>query len=128
MKLLPLIALSLPMLMVGCASTPKPTYVSPTKYQSLNCSQLQAEHLRVGQYIENGVPNKSRTGVGVGVGLGGGWGSRGGWGLGPTVSVNLGQWQNSKKTELSQLMGEQEAILQAGQFKNCAFSMKKPNP
>lgn len=111
--------------LVACTSTPKPTYVSPTQYQSLDCRQLQAEYNRLYQHLETGVTPAKRTGVGVGVGIGGGWGSRGGWGLGPTVSVNMGQSSNSKKTEISRLMGEQEAIVQAAKFKNCPILIRK---
>ena len=68
-------------LLTACATTVKPTYVSPTQYQSLNCAQISAEFNRIQQYIEAGVQTPKRTGMGVGVGLGGGWGSRGGWGL-----------------------------------------------
>ncbi len=75
---LPLSVLTL--LLGACATTVKPTYVSPTQYQSLNCQQLQSEYNRIQLYIENGVQTPKRTGVGVGVGLGGGWG-RGGWGF-----------------------------------------------
>lgn len=60
-------------LLSACATTVKPTYVSPTLYQTLGCSQLQGEYNRIQQYIDNGVEPPKRTGVGVGVGLGGGW-------------------------------------------------------
>lgn len=105
-------------LLSACATTVQPSYVSPTQYQSLNCFQLNAEFNRIQQYINNGVQPPKRTGVGLGVGLGGGWG-RGGWGIGPTVSVNMGQSSNTKNTELARLYGEQDAISQAAQFKNC---------
>ncbi len=39
----------------ACASTPKPSYVSPTQYQSLSCQQLQSEYNRIHDYIQNGV-------------------------------------------------------------------------
>ncbi|CAM2905064.1 hypothetical protein [Acinetobacter celticus] len=106
-------------LLGACATTVKPTYVSPTQYQSLNCTQLQSEYNRIQQYLNNGVQPAKRTGMGVGVGLGGGWGSGGGWGIGPSVSVNMGQSSNTKKTEISRLMGEQEAVMQAAKFKGC---------
>ncbi|MEG2921657.1 MAG: hypothetical protein RR856_11405 [Acinetobacter sp.] len=106
-------------LLGACATTVKPTYISPTQYQALNCQQLQSEYNRIQQYVDNGVQPAKRTGVGVGVGLGGGWGSRGGWGIGPSVSVNMGQSSNTKNTELARLLGEQEAVVQAAKFKNC---------
>ncbi|RKG30125.1 hypothetical protein D7V21_16530 [Acinetobacter guerrae] len=119
---IPLAALSI--LLSACATTVKPTYVSPAQYQSFNCQQLQSEYNRIQLYIENGVQTPKRTGVGLGVGLGGGWG-RGGWGFGPTVSVNMGQSSDTKNTELSRVLGQQEAIVQAAQFKNCPIIVKK---
>ena len=111
-------------LLAACATTVKPTYISPTQYQALNCQQLQSEYNRIQQYIDNGVQPAKRTGVGVGVGLGGGWGSRGGWGIGPSVSVNMGQSSNTKNTELARLLGEQEAVVQAAKFKNCPMIIR----
>ena len=118
----PLVAATL--LLGACATTVKPTYVSPTQYQSLGCQQLQSEYNRIQQYVDNGVQPAKRTGVGVGVGLGGGWGSRGGWGIGPSVSVNMGQSSNTKNTELARLLGEQEAVVQAAKFKNCPIIIR----
>ena len=112
------------LLLSACATTVKPSYVSPTQYQSLNCGQLQSEYNRIQQYVVNGVEPAKRTGVGVGLGLGGGWG-RGGWGFGPSISVNMGQSSNTKNTELSRLLGEQEAVVQAAQFKNCPILIQK---
>ncbi len=111
-------------LLAACATTVKPTYISPTQYQALNCQQLQSEYNRIQQYVDNGVQPAKRTGVGVGVGLGGGWGSHGGWGIGPSVSVNMGQSSNTKKTELARLLGEQEAVVQAAKFKNCPIIIR----
>ena len=112
------------LLLGACATTVKPSYVSPTHYQALNCQQLQSEYNRIQQYVDNGVQPAKRTGVGVGVGLGGGWGSHGGWGIGPSVSVNMGQSSNTKKTELARLLGEQEAVVQAAKFKNCPIIIR----
>ncbi len=119
---MPVLAAS--MLLGACASTVKPAYVSPTQYQALNCQQLQAEYNRIQQYIENGVQTPKRTGVGVGVGLGGGWG-RGGWGFGPSISVNMGQSMNTKNTELANVLGQQDAIVQAAKFKGCPIIVKQ---
>ncbi|WOE33154.1 MULTISPECIES: hypothetical protein [unclassified Acinetobacter] len=107
------------LLLSACTTTVKPSYVSPTQYQAFNCGQLHSEYQRIEQYIQQGVQPAKRTGVGVGVGLGGGWGSRGGWGFGPSISVNMGQSSNTKNTELARLLGEQEALVQAAQFKGC---------
>lgn len=112
-------------LISACATTVKPTYVSPTQFQSLNCAQISAEFARINNVIQNGVSTPKRTGMGVGVGLGGGWGSRGGWGIGPSVSVNMGQSSNTKNTELSRLYGQQDALSQAAQFKNCSYVPKR---
>ena len=60
-------------LLGACATTVKPTYISPTQYQALNCQQLQSEYNRIQQYVDNGVQPAKRTGVGVGVGLGQSW-------------------------------------------------------
>ena len=119
---MPVLAAS--MLLGACASTVKPAYVSPTQYQSLNCQQLQAEYNRIQQYIDNGVQTPKRTGVGVGVGLGGGWG-KGGWGFGPSISVNMGQSMNTKNTELANVLGQQDAIVQAAKFKGCPIIVKQ---
>ena len=119
---MPVLAAS--MLLGACASTVKPAYVSPTQYQSLNCQQLQAEYNRIHQYIDNGVQTPKRTGVGVGVGLGGGWG-KGGWGFGPSISVNMGQSMNTKNTELANVLGQQDAIVQAARFKGCPIIVKQ---
>jgi hypothetical protein len=114
-------------LLSACSTPVKPTYVSPTQYQALNCQQLQSEYNRIGQYIANGVETPKRTGMGVGVGLGGGWGSRGGWGLAPNVSVNMGQSSNTKRTEEARLLGQQEALAQAAKFKNCPMIIRSNN-
>ncbi len=120
---LSLLALST-ILMTACATTVKPMYVSPTQYQALNCAQLSNEFDRIQQYINNGVQTAKRTGMGVGLGLGGGWG-RGGWGFGPSISVNMGQSSDTKNTELSRLYGQQDALSQAAQFKNCPYIPKR---
>lgn len=111
-------------LLTGCASTAKPTYMSPTQYQSLNCGQINDEFNRIQAYINNGVQTPKSSGVGVGLGVGAGYGS-GGWGIGPTISVNMGQMLGSKKTELSRLYGQQDALTQAAQFKNCPVIPKR---
>lgn len=108
----------------ACATTVKPIYVSPTKYQALNCQQLQSEYNRIQAYIDSGVEPAKRTGVGVGIGVGGGWGSGGDWGIGPSVSVNMGQSSETKRTELARVLGEQEAVVQAAKFKNCPIVIR----
>lgn len=100
----------------GCATgNIKPSYVSPTQYQSWNCAQLHAEYARITQYLKQGVEPETRTGMGVGLGVGLG----GGWGIRPNISVNMGQSSNTKRTEIARLYGQQDAIEQAANFKNC---------
>ena len=107
-------------LFTACATGPvKPTYVSPTQYQGWNCAQLHSEYNRLTQLLSNGVETPKRTGMGVGVGLGGGWGRGGGWGIVPSISVNMGQSSNTERTEISKLFGQQDALEQAANFKNC---------
>ncbi len=111
------------LLLSACATTVKPTYVSPTHYQAFSCQQLQNEYNRIQDYIDRGVEPSKRTGVGVGIGIGGGWNGDD-WGIGPAVSVNMGQSSDTKKTELARVLGEQEAIVQAAKFKNCPMLIK----
>lgn len=119
-----LLGLATAVLVSGCATgNIKPAYVSPTQYQTWNCAQLHSEYTRLNQYLANGVETPTRTGVGLGVGLGG-WG--GGWGIRPSVSVNVGQSSNTKRTEISQLYGQQDAIEQAANFKNCPITNPRP--
>ena len=49
----------------ACATPVKPSYVSPTQYQALNCQQLQSEYNRIQQYLDQGVTPATRTGVGL---------------------------------------------------------------
>lgn len=106
-------------ILTGCATGQvKPSYVSPTQFQSWNCAQLHTEYARITQYVQQGVEPTKRTGVGVGLGLGGGWG-RGGWGFGPSISLNMGQSSDTKRSEVAHLYGQQDAIAEAARFKNC---------
>lgn len=117
-------SLSAALLLSGCATgNIKPSYTSPAEYQSWNCAQLHSEYARLTQYITDGVETPTRTGVGFGVGLGG-WG--GGWGIRPSVSVNVGQSSNGKRTEVAKLYGQQDAIEQAANFKNCPIQNPRP--
>lgn len=119
-----LLGLATAVLVSGCATgNIKPAYVSPTQYQNWNCAQLHSEYTRLNQHLANGVETPTRTGVGLGVGLGG-WG--GGWGIRPSVSVNMGQSSNTKRTEISQLYGQQDAIEQAANFKSCPINNPRP--
>lgn len=91
MKGLYIVPLAAATLLLGaCATTVKPTYVSPTQYQSLSCQQLQSEYNRIQQYIDNGVQTPKSTGMGVGLGLGGGWDEAVGDSAHPSLSI----WDN----------------------------------
>lgn len=115
-KLIMITALASFAILAGCATGQvKPSYVSPTQYQAWNCAQLHTEYTRINQYVSQGVEPEKRTGMGVGLGVGFG----GGWGIRPNVSVNMGQSSNTKRTEIAKLFGQQDAIAQAAQFKNC---------
>ncbi len=46
------------------------------------------------------------------------------WGVGPSISVNMGQSSATKRTELARVLGEQEAIVQAAKFKNCPLLIR----
>lgn len=114
------------LLLTACATgSITPSYVSPSKYQALDCSQLQQEHQRLQVYLDKGVQGSaSRIGTGIGIGLGGGYSSGGGWGIMPSISINMGQSTTTKRTETARLMGEQDAVAQASKFKNCPFELK----
>lgn len=108
--------------LAGCATPIRPQYVSPVKYQSLNCGQLQSEYDRLQRYVVNGVEPETRSGVAYGVGIGGfGWGRRG-WGISPSISVGGGQSSTTQRTEKSRLLGEQDAIVQQANFKGCRIA------
>lgn len=119
-----LFALIIPLAAVlgACAHQPvKPSYVSPVPYQGWNCAQLHTEYARINQYIQQGVEPATRQHVGVGIGIGGGWGGWGrhGWGISPNISIGMGESAATKRSELADLYGQQDAIAQTAQFKNC---------
>lgn len=116
--------------LLGCASTPpKPLYVSPTEYQSLNCSQLRAEYLRISQYLRDGIEVPKQRSSGVSVGLGGVFGSGGRVGVVPSISVGMSERSNTERTEYSRILGQRAAIAQAAEFKSCpvVVRLKAPN-
>ncbi len=115
------LGLSAVILLTACATPIKPQYVSPVKYASLNCGQLQSEYDRLQRYIINGVEPETRSSIGFGLGVGGGWGHHG-WGVSPTVTLGGGQSSNTQRTEKSRLLGEQDAIVQQANFKGCRIA------
>lgn len=124
MHKLSMLAVGSVLFLTACSTTNvKPSYVSPSKYQALDCTQLEAEYQRIKQYLENGVQgSSSRVGTGIGIGLGGGW-SSGGWGVMPSISINMGQSASTKRSEIARLLGEQDALAQAAKFKNCSVNL-----
>ena len=82
------------------------------------------EYNRIQQYIDNGVPDTKKYRYGC-------WTRAWRWlgtrrlGFGPSISVNMGQSSSNKNTELSRVLGQQEAIVQAAQFKNCPLLFEK---
>lgn len=128
-KIMTLVLLASSVVLTACASKSiTPTYVSPAKYQSLDCAQLHQEYQRLQVYLERGVQgSSSRIGTGIGIGLGGGYSSSGNWGVMPSISINMGQSSTTKRSETARLMGEQDAVVQAAQFKNCPIQVVKPS-
>lgn len=117
MKKLIGLSLVIGLLMNGCASVPKPEYVSPNNYQSYDCSQLVIEYNRLTQYINaNNHQNTgfSTTGIGLGVGIGRG-------GVYPNVSIGVGTGNGGNRSNLAIALGERDAIIQAGRLKQCSF-------
>ncbi|MDO4222625.1 MAG: hypothetical protein Q4D05_01150 [Acinetobacter sp.] len=117
-------------LLGACATTSNvtPSYVSPSKYQALDCQQIQNEFHRIGDYLAGGVKGSGGGLSGIGIGLGGWGGSGGGWGVMPSISINMGQLgSGSKRSEIARLLGEQEALAQAAKFKNCPVELTPAN-
>lgn len=112
--------------LVGCNMSPiKPLYVSPTQYQGWGCEQLRLEYNRIGQYLKNGIEVPKQQTFGIGLGLGGVIGGRHGGGIVPSISVNMGQHQNSTRTEYAKILGQRDAVSQAAEFQNCPFKLPK---
>ncbi|WP_434353407.1 hypothetical protein VH441_09485 [Psychrobacter sp. HD31] len=108
--------------LAGCASTGNitPQYISPSNYASYDCFTLNQEYQRVNQYIEgtqNQVNRLKASGVRIGLA---GSSHR----IYPTVSFGLGSdgSNDARKTKLSHLFGESDAIIQAARMKGCSFA------
>lgn len=118
MRLTAIVCLSL--ILVSCASKSKDikaSYVSPTLYQNLSCSQLAGEAQSVSSRAATaaGVQDKNasndavRTTVGVVL-------------FWPAVLFNNGD--NAHAAELARLKGEMQAIEDAARRKNCKIQFK----
>lgn len=102
----------------GCATTPKPSYVSPNQYQNYDCGKLNIEYNRLMQYISTASSQHNGltvSGVGLGIGIGRG-------GVYPNVNIGLGQTTGGNRNNLAIAMGEREAIVQAARMQHCAFA------
>ncbi|MDM7852697.1 hypothetical protein [Pseudochrobactrum kiredjianiae] len=118
MRLTAIVCLSL--ILASCASKSKDikaSYVSPTLYQNLSCSQLAGEAQSVSSRAATaaGVQDKNasndavRTTVGVVL-------------FWPAVLFNNGD--NAHAAELARLKGEMQAIEDAARRKNCKIQFK----
>lgn len=101
----------------GCATTPKPIYVSPNAYQAYDCHQLMLEYQRVNSYLVHGSGTTGITTTGVGVNVTAGRG-----GIYPSISFGLGRGSETQRTQISRLLGERDAVIQAAKFKSCNFA------
>ncbi len=118
----PLVAATL--LLGACATTVKPTYVSPTQYQSLSCQNCKV-NITVFNNISIMAYKLQKAQVWV---LGLDLVVAGDEAVGDSVHPSLLIWGNllnTKNTELSRVLGQQEAIVQAAQFKNCPIIVRK---
>lgn len=104
----------------ACASMQvAPQYVSPSRYQTYDCSALQQESHRIHGYIHQTQKQQgtlSATDIGIGV-------SAGRYGVYPSISFGIGKSQKTqaRDAKLAQLYGERDAIIQSGRMKKCAF-------
>lgn len=102
----------------ACATSPRnitPQYVSPMMYTHLSCDQMRAEMQRVGARVETVTGQQQRAAdsdtLAMGVGLVLFW---------PALFFLAND--NDKREELSRLMGEYEALQQAGNMNSCFAS------
>ncbi|MGZ9098404.1 MAG: hypothetical protein ACXW3O_01755 [Brevundimonas sp.] len=116
-------ALCASLALASCASNPddiSATYISPMTYNSMNCSQLEAELIRVGNRV-NVVTGRQRSQASndalvMGVGLVLFW---------PALFFLKG---NGGATELGQLKGEYDALHVNATEKQCGFENRTAQP
>lgn len=105
----------------GCASTNiTPQYISPNTYASYGCDGLNQEYKRIKTYIDSTEAEKSSFSTsGVSIGLAGT-----NHHIYPSISVGLGNGgtASARKTKLSRLYGEHDAVVQAGRLQGCSFT------
>lgn len=113
-------AVFLSLVLAGCASKSKDvkaTYVSPSLYQNMTCSQLanEAQNLSSRAATAAGVQDKnaSNDAVRTTVGIVLFW---------PAILFNNGD--NAHTAELARLKGEMQAIEDAARRKNCKIQFK----
>lgn len=96
----------------GGADSISPTYVSPMVYQNYDCNQIREEMRRINYRVAEVTGQQDRAArndaVTMGVGLVLFW---------PALFFLAND--NDKSAELSRLMGEAEAVQQAGIQNNC---------
>lgn len=118
---LPVAVLVLPLLLAGCATSPKdiaPAYVSPILYQNLTCDQLAQEAARVSQAaaVASGAQeqqaSKDVAMTTIGVVL-----------FWPSLFFIGGDKGNA--AEIARLKGEMQAIEHANISKNCGMQFNQ---
>lgn len=116
LKTLSVSALSI-VVITGCATSSSnitPSYVSPMQYQSFNCNQVEGEMRRISNRVRTvaEIQDKeaSNDAAAMGVGLVLFW---------PALFFLGG---SDKEQELSQLMGQHEALQQSAIQKECGFA------
>ncbi|PIE47243.1 MAG: hypothetical protein CSA42_04675 [Gammaproteobacteria bacterium] len=124
MKVLSVNAVTIAMVigLAGCASKGDitPQYISPSNYANYDCFTLNQEYQRINQYIEgtqNQVNGLKASGMRIGLA---GSSHR----IYPTISFGLepNGSNDARKTKLSHLFGESDAIIQAARIKACSFA------
>ena len=104
-------------LITACATSSEnitAQYVSPAQYNSLNCQQIEAEMIRVGNQARSvaGVQDSKATSDAVATGIG----ALVFW---PALFFLVG---GDKEQELAQLKGERQALEQVAIQKECGFA------
>ena len=104
-------------LITACATSSEnitAKYVSPAQYNSLNCQQIEAEMIRVGNQARSvaGVQDSKATGDAVATGIG----ALVFW---PALFFLVG---GDKERELAQLKGERQALERVAIQKECGFA------
>lgn len=110
-------------LMTACAASPNSisaAYVSPLQYQHYTCDQIRTELARIGVRVSEVTGQQQRQAnndaLAMGVGLVLFW---------PALFFLAGG--SDKREELSRLKGEYDALIIAGNEKDCGIGSPKPD-